>query len=42
MMTASAPPETVLGRLMSWLDETNPEAVTKRRSRRSSSKKIGR
>ena len=31
----NAPPDTLLGRLMNWLDETSPEAVSTRRSRRS-------
>ena len=40
---ANAPPDTLLGRLMNWLDETAPEAVAKPRKRRaSSSKKHGR
>lgn len=34
----NAPPDTLLGRLMNWLDETSPEAVSTRRSRRSSKK----
>lgn len=34
----NGPPDTLLGRLMNWLDETAPEAVTKRRARRSAKK----
>ncbi len=41
LVNEAGPPDTLLGRLMNWLDETSPEAVTKRRSRRSS-KKSGR
>jgi len=43
VVATNAPPDTLLGRLMNWLDETAPEAVTKSRKRRSlSSKKHGR
>ena len=43
LSAANAPPDTLLGRLMNWLDETAPEAVTKPRKRKSSlSKKHGR
>lgn len=42
---ANGPPDTLLGRLMNWLDETSPESVaapepaTRKRSRRASKKK---